>query len=105
VNHINGVKSDNFTENLEWCSCSDNIKHAFSTGLSTSNQERKPVLGIEICSGDFVEFPSASEAAKQMKLSKHANKSISACCHLKIKSAYGYFWRFVPPPIQKPKGN
>ena len=33
VNHINGVKTDNFSNNLEWITVSENNKHAIATGL------------------------------------------------------------------------
>lgn len=33
INHKDGDKSNNKADNIEWCTCAGNIKHAFKTGL------------------------------------------------------------------------
>lgn len=40
VNHKDGNKANNNLDNLEWCTSSENSKHAFRTGLKSANGEK-----------------------------------------------------------------
>jgi len=77
VNHINGVKSDNRTENLEWSTRSDNVKHAIETGLMTvkkgdncSWSKLKEDYIVEIKRLNLEEKLSHSEIAKIYNVSR-----------------------------------
>lgn len=64
--------------------------------IRKQDQHSKPIKMIEITTGKtFKEFSNSIEAAEYLNLSKAANKNIRACANGKIKTAYGYIWKFI----------
>ena len=49
INHRNGIKTDNRLENLEYCSASDNQRHAVATGLAPKPPLRRGTDNDHIC--------------------------------------------------------
>ena len=100
VNHIDGNKSNNTINNLEWVTCSENIQHSFKLGLHKptmlnkkyeKNPNSKPIIQYDKNMNKIKIWNSITEASDYLKINK---VGISYSCNQKRKTAGGYIWRF-----------
>jgi hypothetical protein len=90
VNHIDGNKSNNKLNNLEWATCLENNLHKIKNGLSNTT---KKIIQYDINMNKLNEFYSIVDASTQLKL--HV-ATISNCCYEKTKCTRKdkYIFRF-----------
>ena len=70
----------------------DNIDYP----IRKKDQHSKSIAMIDIQTGKtYEEFKSSAEAVRKMSLPNRADCNIRACANGKIKSAYGYIWKFI----------
>lgn len=85
INHKNGNKLDNSVINLEWCTRSENMDHAYRTGLKQTKRVSQMLNGIEIKT-----YLNMNRASKETGISY---ASIYRCCVGILKTAGGYQWK------------
>lgn len=100
INHLYGDKENNFYLDLEWSTKSDNIKHAFKTGLSRSkfqnfgkdNPKSKPVSQYSI-DGIFIKtFAGQAEAERETGADQGV---IWRVCNGLGNTAGGFKWKYA----------
>lgn len=97
VNHIDGNKSNNNVNNLEWVTTSENIRHAIKTGLMDieklkNSAERTPVIMINDNLEVIKKFNSIQDAYRYFGLNYRG--AITEVCQGKRKHFKGYRWKY-----------
>lgn len=102
INHIDGNKLNNYYKNIEWCTQSENMQHAFKNGLWESpkammgrpgilHPKSKAVLQYDMNNVFIKEYGSISEAFRNTGVD---TSTICNVCMGKYKQAGGYIWKY-----------
>lgn len=97
INHIDGNKLNNDIYNLEWCTHSENHKHAFKIGLktphhNTDHSSNKPVNQLDLNMNFIAKYKSIHEA---FRITGIDYRMISKVCTGIQKKTHGFVFEYA----------
>ena len=94
INHKDGVKDNNEVSNLEWATHSENVTHAFETGLNTPHDGGTsiPVNKVDKYTNKIIKkYTSISSASRD---TGHSIQRIIANANTESGSYCDFVWRY-----------
>jgi len=99
VNHKDGDRHNNNSDNLEWCSLKENSQHAVrSLGKFSHPRMRKEVVQLGENGEILRTFRTMKEAGKEMKISSNSIREVCVGKRNNIKGLYFKYKDEISPP-------
>ena len=96
INHKDGNQQNNNVNNLEWCTQSENMKHAYLCGLQKrrlgkENKCSKKVIQYDFNGNKIKNWDCINDVEREIGIK---DICISRCCRGLQKTAGGYIWKY-----------